>query len=143
MFYNKYMKIAIEHASIALADGEVPVAALIVDPQTEKIISKSYNLVEQKYDPTAHAEILVIRSACKFLPSKFLSGLDLYVTLQPCVMCLQAAIYAKIRRIYFGAYDSSMFLDLPKSINHNIEIYGGIHESECKEILNNFFASKR
>jgi tRNA(adenine34) deaminase len=143
MFHNKYMKIAIDHASIALADGEVPISALIVDPQTEQIISKSYNLVEQKYDPTAHAEILAIRSACKILSSKFLSGLDLYVTLQPCMMCLQAAIYAKIRRIYFGAYDLSTSLDLPKSINHNIEIYGGIHELECKDMLNSFFASKR
>ena len=137
------MQVAIDHAGRALEAQEVPVAALVVDPQKNKIISKSYNLVEQRNDPTAHAEMLAIRSACEVLSSKFLFGYDLYVTLQPCAMCLQAAIYAKINRIYFGAYDLSMPFELPSSTNHHIEIYGGIYEEECKEMLDRFFASKR
>ena len=143
MFNNKYMALAISRAKEAFLNNEVPVGAIIVNPKTEEIIAESYNLVEFKQDPTAHAEMLAIQLACQKLSSKVLSGLDLYVTLQPCMMCLQAATYAKINRIYFGAYDLTMPLELPVLSNHSLEIYGGICEESCRELLNNFFITRR
>ncbi len=143
MFHNEFMKMALEVAEAGFLANEVPVGSIIINPKTNKIIAKNYNLVEQKNDPTAHAEMLSIQSACAALESKSLAGLDLYVTLQPCAMCLQAAIYAKIRRIYFGAYDTSVTLELPQSTNHHIEIYGGICELDAKELLARFFKSRR
>ena len=142
MFNNKLMQSALDIAKIGLRENEVPVGTIIVDPQNNTIISSAYNLVEKKKDPTAHAEILAIQSACNKFASKSLAGLDLYVTLQPCMMCLQAIIYAKIRRVYFGAYDPKTSLNLPSS-NHHVEIYGGINEEDCKALLNQFFVDKR
>ncbi len=142
MFDNKLMHLALAMAKAALMDNEVPVGAIIVDPRNNNIISNTYNLVEKKKDPTAHAEMLAIQSACNKLASKSLVGLDLYVTLQPCMMCIQAITYAKIRRVYFGAYDPTVTINIP-SPNHHVEIYGGINEEECKTLLNQFFADKR
>lgn len=136
MFNNKYMEQAILVAK--KSSDEVPVGAIIVDPSCDKIIAQASNMVECNQDPTAHAEIVAIRSACLNLSNKYLYDLDLYVTLQPCPMCLQAAIYARIRRIYFGAYTTNII-----EPNHNIEIYGGICEDKCKNLLDSFFASKR
>lgn len=143
MFNDKFMHRALEMAKTAFLADEIPIGALIINPTTNQIITQNYNLVEQRQDPTAHAEMLAITSACQALSSKSLAGLDLYITLQPCTMCLQAAIYAKIRRIYFGAYDHTVTIAIPKLINHQIEIYGGICETDCKEILDRFFVSKR
>ena len=136
------MQLALQLAEEAFTLDEIPVGALIVNPKTKLIISSAHNLVEQKKDPTAHAEILAIKSACKSLQSKNLTGLDLYVTLQPCPMCIQAMIYARIRRVYFGAYDQDNPLSITSS-NHKIEIYGGIYEEKCKSMLQNFFLTKR
>ncbi|MBT6206716.1 MAG: nucleoside deaminase, partial [Francisellaceae bacterium] len=127
MINNQFMHSALNLAEKAFLLDEVPVGAVIVNPQDKLIISESHNLVEQQKDPTAHAEILAIKLACQSLQSKNLAGLDLYVTLQPCPMCIQAMIYARIRRVYFGAYDQDNPLAITSS-NHNIEIYGGIHE---------------
>lgn len=137
------MKIAMSMAELGAANGEVPVGAVIVEPVTGKIIASCHNLVERNQDPTAHAEMLAIKTACGKLANKYLNGLDLYVTLQPCPMCLQAAAYARIRRIYFAAYDPTAPLQLPIVSNHLIEIYGGIDEERAKALLNQFFASKR
>ena len=142
MFNKNPMQHALIMAEEALIADEVPVGAIIINPETNKIISRSYNLVETKKNPTAHAEMLTIQSACQTLNSKSLAGLDLYVTLQPCMMCMQAIIYAKIRRVYFGAYDPTININLAKT-NHQVDIYGGICEEECKAILNKFFATKR
>ena len=124
-----------------LAD-EVPIGAVIVAPSNKEIISSAFNLVETKKNPTAHAEMLVIQQACEILSNKSLEGLDLYVTLQPCAMCIQAIIYAKIKRLYFGAYDPDVKINLALT-NHKIEIYGGIEEAKCKALLNQFFVTKR
>lgn len=136
------MKLAIKMAEEALLADEVPVGAVIVDPQTKQMISQAHNLVEKKKDPVSHAEILAIQAACQVFNSKNLSGLDLYVTLQPCSMCLQAIFYARIRRVYFGAYDLAS-LDNIISISNKIEVYGGVDEEECKALLDRFFAEKR
>lgn len=136
------MKLAINTAKDAFISEEVPVGAMIVNPQTKEIISQAHNLVEQRKDPIAHAEILAIQSACQKLDSKSLAGLDLYVTLQPCSMCLQAIYNARIRRVYFGAYDV-MAKDNIIAVNNKIEIYGGVEEEECKNLLDKFFKEKR
>lgn len=136
------MKSAIEMAKEAFFSQEIPVGAVIINPQTKQIISQAHNLVEQRKDPVAHAEILAIQSACQKLDSKSLSGLDLYVTLQPCAMCLQAIYNARIRRVYFGAYDV-MAIDNIVAVNNKIEIYGGVDEEECKSLLDKFFKAKR
>lgn len=136
------MKSAIKMAEDAFISEEVPVGAVIVNPQTKQIISQAHNLVEQKKDPIAHAEILAIQSACQALNSKNLAGLDLYVTLQPCSMCFQAIYNARIRRVYFGAYDA-VAADNIVSVNDKIEVYGGVEEEECKILLDKFFKTKR
>ncbi len=142
MFDNKLMQSALAMAKAAFKDNEVPVGAIIVNPRNNSIIASTYNLVEKRKDPTAHAEMLAIQSACNTLASKSLTGLDLYVTLQPCMMCMQAITYAKIRRVYFGACDPAVTINIP-SPNHHVEVYGGINEEECKALLNQFFADKR
>ena len=138
MFANQFMRLALELAKTASTAEEVPIGAIIIDPEASNIVAQAYNLVETKKDPTAHAEMLAIQTACQKLQTKNLAGLDLYVTLQPCKMCLQAIAYARIRRIYFGAYDHSNPLNLTQQ-----EIYGGILELECKFLLDEFFISKR
>lgn len=140
MFANNYMKSAL--AIARKQSGEVPIGAIIVDPTSNKIVAQANNNVEKLNNPLAHAEILAIEKACRILETKTLKNYDLYVTLQPCPMCMHAILLSKISRLYFGAYDIKTPLNLYPS-NHQLEIYGGIHEDKCKELLNNFFAQKR
>ena len=144
------MKDALIQANIAIKHDEVPVGAIIIERASNKIIAKAFNQVETLNDPTAHAEILAIKEACRKKNSKFLENCDLYVTLEPCAMCAQAISLARISRLYFAAYD-------PKSggVDHGAkvfkstschfkpEIYGGIHEEEAAQLLQNFFKQKR
>lgn len=139
---------AIAQARIAAQNGEVPVGAVVV--KNGKIIAEAYNLVETSKDPTAHAEILAIRAACQLLESSRLVDCDLYVTLEPCAMCAQAIAFARIRRLYFGAFDekgggveNGARIFSHSTCNHKPEIYGGIAESECGELLKDFFRGKR
>lgn len=139
---------ALMQAKKAFEKQEVPIGAVVVKDGT--IIAASHNLTETQHDSTAHAEALAIRSACKALGQKYLLDCDLYVTLEPCAMCAGAISLAKIRRLYFGAYD-------PKSggvehgarvfsqttCHHKPEVYGGIMEEECGELLKLFFVEKR
>lgn len=142
------MQSSIVQAGIAAESGEVPIGAVIV--KNGNIIASAYNLVERSNDPTAHAEILVIRAAAKILNSPRLTDCDLYVTLEPCAMCAQAIVFARIRRLYFGAFDEkgggvengARIFSQP-NCNHKPEIYGGISESECGELLKEFFRKKR
>ncbi|MEQ1705652.1 MAG: nucleoside deaminase [Rickettsiales bacterium] len=142
------MQSAISCAQAAIAAGEVPIGAVIV--KDNGIIASAYNLVEKNCDPTAHAEILAIRSACEILKSPRLIDCDLYVTLEPCAMCAQAISLARIRRLYFGAYDekgggveNGARVFSHATCNHKPEVYGGISESECGELLREFFRAKR
>lgn len=145
---NSFILSALAQASVAAANGEVPVGAVLV--KNGEIIAEAYNLVETNRDPTAHAEILAIRAAAKILNSPRLIDCDLYVTLEPCAMCAGAIAFARIRRIYFGAYDEkgggiengARIFSHP-TCNHKPEIYGGIAESECGELLREFFKEKR
>lgn len=143
---QSFMQIALEEALAAANRNSVPVGAVIV--RDGVIISRAGNEVWKNHDPTAHAEILAIRRACGPLQAYMLPDCDLYVTLEPCAMCAQAISLARIKRIYFGAYDvkygaiehnSRVLYFAP----HKPEIIGGILESQCASILQHFFEKRR
>ena len=143
-----FMSAAIAIAKKAAEMGEVPVGAIVVFDG--KIIASAHNLVENSCDPTAHAEILAIRAACQILQTPRLVGCDLFVTLEPCSMCATAISFARIHRLYFGAYDekgggveNGARIFSQKTCHHTPEIYGGIYENECADLLKKFFVDKR
>lgn len=143
-----FMQQAIAQARDATAVGEVPIGAVIV--YDGKVIASAYNLVETRNDPSAHAEIVAIRSACETMKSPRLPECDLYVTLEPCSMCATAISFARIRRVYFGAYDpkgggveyGARIFQQP-TCHHAPEVYGGMDEAVCGELLKDFFQSRR
>ena len=141
------MNKAIELAKIAAAKGEVPVGAVIV--KDGKIIGEGYNMREQKQNVLSHAEIEAINSACNSLGDWRLDDCTIYVTLEPCPMCAGAIINARIHEVVFGAYDRTMgcfdsvinMASLPFA--SGINVYGGIKEDECKQVLTDFFKGVR
>jgi tRNA(adenine34) deaminase len=144
------LQTALTQALLAAEAGEVPVGAVVVDSRTGEIIAQAHNRVERDHDPTAHAEMLVIREAARKLGSPRLPECDLYVTLEPCPMCAQAISMARIRRLYFGAYDpkgggvdhGARIFEAP-SCHHKPEIYGGLREQEAAAMLREFFKARR
>jgi tRNA(Arg) A34 adenosine deaminase TadA len=144
-----FMKNALQLANSAFNQGEVPVGAVLVNAQG-KVVAEAHNMVEALQDPSAHAEMLAIRKVCETLGTKCLDGYDLYVTLEPCAMCAQVIAFARIRRLYFGAYDPKgggvehgpKIFDQP-TCHHKPEVYGGIMEEECSDLLKTFFAQRR
>ena len=142
------MREALSLAERAAEIGEIPVGALVVDAKG-KIISRAYNLRENKKSATAHAEILAIEQACSILGGWRLQGCTLYVTLEPCPMCTGALVNSRIDRVVFGAYDmqagccGSVVNFNAYPFNHAFEIEGGVMECECREILTEFFNKKR
>ena len=144
------MAVALAEAEAAAARDEVPIGAVLVDGATGAVLAQSGNRVEELHDPTAHAELLVIRAAAAVGQAKRLPGCDLYVTLEPCPMCAQAISFARIRRLYFGAYDpkgggvehGARIFDQP-TCHHRPEIYGGIAESAAAALLADFFRQRR
>ena len=145
---EKWMKIAISEANIAKNKGEIPVGAVII--QNDKLLAKAHNKPILNHDPTAHAEVEVLRKAGKKLKNYRLSKSTLYVTLEPCAMCLGAIMHARIERIVFGASDSKTGVcgskaDLTSEafFTHKLEVDGGVLEEENKEILQSFFKSRR
>ena len=143
-----FMSIALEEARAAAARGEVPVGCVVVWDGT--IVARAGNRTIADRDPTAHAELVAIRAAASALGSERLADCDLYVTLEPCAMCAAAMSFARIRRLYFGAVDVKggavehgvRFFAAP-TCHHRPEIYGGINESECGELLKSFFQARR
>lgn len=142
------MRLALAEARAAAERGEVPVGAVIV--REGKIIAVAGNETLARDDPTAHAEMLVIRAAAATEGSQRLAGADLYVTLEPCPMCAAAISFARIRRLYFGAADpkggaveNGVRLFSQPTCHHAPEVYGGIAESEAAELLRGFFAARR
>ncbi|MDA9657577.1 nucleoside deaminase [Alphaproteobacteria bacterium] len=142
-----YMSLAIKEAIKARKKNEVPVGAIIVDG-CGNVIAKAHNLVETKNDPTCHAEKLVIEKALKITGQKFLNDCDLWVTLEPCVMCAGIIKQTRIRRLYYGAEDKKggavdngvrVFLDNKTSI----EIYSGFSATESERLLKDFFHNLR
>ena len=137
---EKWMEIAILEAEKAENENEVPVGAIIT--KNNKIIAKGHNQPISKNDPTAHAEIQAIRLASNKQENYRLTGATLFVTLEPCAMCLGAMMHARINRIVFGAYDlksgvcgSSINLQNKKKFNHEIITVGGVLEKKCKDQL--------
>lgn len=150
MNHQDYMKIALNEAQKAAKKDEVPVGAVIVDPATGEVIAKAHNQSEHVKDATAHAEIEVMRKACKKLGQNRLRDMVLYVTLEPCTMCAAAISMMRIAKVYFGAEDKKggavkngvCFYQAP-TCHHRVDFEGGILEEECASILKNFFKSKR
>lgn len=145
-----YMEMALKEAEKAAERGEVPVGALIVDTVRGEILAWAGNRTEELNDPTAHAEILVIREAAKKLGNPRLENCDLYVTLEPCAMCAAAISFGRIRRLYFGAYDpkgggvdhGARVFEQP-TCHHRPEVVGGMEETSAAALLKKFFADLR
>jgi tRNA(Arg) A34 adenosine deaminase TadA len=145
-----YMGRAIAEAESAGAAGEVPVGAVLVDAGAGEIVAACANRVLELHDPTAHAEMLAIREGAARLGSERLEGCDLYVSLEPCPMCAQAIALARIRRLYFAAYDPKgggvahgpRIFDQP-GCNHRPEVSGGLDEARAQALLKEFFAARR
>ena len=143
------MQRALSEAESASARGEVPVGAVVVDA-AGRVLAAAGNRVEELGDPTAHAEMLAIREAARARGEKILADCDLYVTLEPCAMCAQALSLARIRRVYFGAYDpkgggvehGARVFDHP-TCHHRPEVVGGIEETRAGEMLRRFFRDRR
>ena len=145
---HDFMKIALEEAQDAYCRGEVPVGAVLV--LEGNILARAHNSPIMRNDPTAHAEILALRQAGEKFGNYRLTGAELYVTLEPCIMCAGAIIQARISRVIFGARDPkcgavvSLYNILAdKRLNHQVEITEGILPEECGEIISRFFQQKR
>ena len=145
---KSFMEIAFSEAKLALLKDEVPIGAIITNREGQ-IFAKSRNKNRELNDPTAHAEILAIRKACKKIKSNKLIGYSIYVTLQPCEMCLHAILNARISYLYYGASDlanislQEKYVAISENKKFNIEIYSGINEKKCSDLLINFFKTKR
>ena len=145
---NSKMAIALEEARIAYNDGEIPVGAAIFSGG--ELISRAHNETIKRKSADAHAEMLAIRKACSVLGDWRLNNCELYVTLEPCAMCCGTILLAKIKRLYFGAYDAQSGvcggrIDITSEnlFGNKIEVYGGICENECSALLKDFFNNVR
>ncbi|MBX3508809.1 MAG: nucleoside deaminase [Parvibaculum sp.] len=143
------MDLALAEAEAAAARGEVPVGAVITGPEGQ-ILARAGNRTLEMQDPTAHAEMLAIREACRKIGSERLIGCDLYVTLEPCPMCAGAISFARLRRLYFGAADEKgggvdhgPRIFSQTTCHHRPEVYGGIGETAAAALLRDFFAVRR
>ena len=143
---NKFMKAALKCAQKGLEEGEVPIGAVVVCDG--KIISRGHNRRTKLQIATAHAEVEAIEKACKKLKSWRIPECEIYVTLEPCPMCMGAMLNARIKKVYFGAYEAkgrSLTQELANAnlVNHVIEVEGGVMEEECAQILSTFFKEMR
>ena len=145
---EKWMKIAIDEAHLAMDENEIPVGAVLV--QDNKLIVQAHNRPIKNNDPTSHAEIELLRKAGEKLQNYRLPKTTLYVTLEPCAMCFGAMIHGRIERVVFGASDpksgvcgSTIDLSSKSIFNHQISVSGGVLEHECKDILQSFFKLRR
>ena len=145
---ERFMDIALEEALIAASEGEVPVGAVAV--AGDEVIARGHNLRESLSDPTAHAEMIVIREASGKLGKWRLTDVTLYVTIEPCAMCAGAIVLARIPMVVFGAEDpkagagGSLFQILQDpALNHRVELVSGVNEDRCRSIMKDFFVNRR
>jgi len=145
---DDYMKIALEEAQKAASKDEVPVGAVVV--LSGRIIGRGHNMPITLHDPSAHAEMLALREAAETIGNYRLTGAELYVTLEPCIMCAGAIIQARLARVVFGARDqkygavASLYQVLAdQRLNHQVAVTEGILKEECSEIISRFFREKR
>lgn len=142
-----FMRIAMEAAEEADRANEVPIGAVLV--QGGQIIGRGYNCPISQNDPTAHAEIIALRSAAEWLRNYRLTGSTLYVTLEPCLMCFGALTHARVERVVFGAPDPKVGISKMQdtlaqaNLNHRIQLEGGLLEDECRTQLQAFFKRRR
>ncbi len=143
-----FMEIAFAEAEAAAEAGEVPVGCVVV--KDGEIVAQAGNRTLQDRDPTAHAELLALRTAAKKLGDERLTGCDVYVTLEPCTMCAAAISFARIRRLYYGAQDekggavdSGVRFFAQKTCHHRPEVIGGIGDARAAKLLKDFFTAKR
>lgn len=147
MMDERFMKLALKQAKVSLKADEVPIGAVVV--KNGEVISRAHNTRNKSRNATEHAELVAISRACKKLGDWRLVGCDLYVTLEPCVMCLGACFNARVSNVYFGAYDASgngcvqLSEAVGRTLNHELTLCGGILQEECSEILTEYFKSKR
>ena len=145
---REHMLLALAQARSAEAQGEVPVGAIIV--KDDQVIASGHNRNIMDHDPSAHAEVVVIRLAAEQLNNHRLTGTTLYVTLEPCAMCMGAMLHARVERLVYGACDpnagaagSVIDLSAEAQFNHSIQVDGGLLEDECAQILKVFFKARR
>ncbi len=146
---HHYMGEALQEARLALAAGEVPVGAILVG-EDGHILGRGRNQPISAQDPTAHAEIIALRAGAGCLGNYRLPGTTLYVTIEPCIMCVGALLHARVQRLVFGAPDPKggacvSLYRLPEDdrLNHRLEVTGGIREAECRELMQEFFRARR
>ena len=145
---EEWMRLALEEAGQAEQEGEVPIGAVAVIG--ERVIAKNHNRSIQLHDPTAHAELLVVRQAGHLLSNYRLNDVDIYVTIEPCAMCAGALLWARVKRLVFGARDSKTGAVFSKAsllteglFNHDVEVIEGILAEPCRQMLQDFFADRR
>ena len=147
MIHERLMKLALKQAQISYKNDEVPIGAIVV--KNGEVISRAHNTRNASKNAVEHAELVAIERACKKLGDWRLVGCDLYVTLEPCVMCLGACYNARIANVYFGAFDLSgngcvaLSEMIGRTLNHELTIRGGVLEKECSDLLTTYFKDKR
>jgi len=146
--HTAHMQCALDEARLAAAAGEVPIGAVLVVENA--VVAQAHNRREVWQDPTAHAELIAIREAAAHLRTWRLVGASLYVTMEPCAMCIGAAVLARVERVVFGVWDPKggacgSVLNIPEErrLNHRIDVIGGILEEESRELLQGFFKGLR
>jgi len=145
---EQFMDAALEQARLALAAGEVPIGAVLVID--DEIVARAFNQPISACDPTAHAEVLVLREAARVVGNYRLTAADVYVTLEPCLMCVGALVHARVRRLIFGAAEpktgalvsTARALETP-GLNHRFEFAGGVREDAARELIQEFFRERR
>jgi tRNA(adenine34) deaminase len=143
-----WMGLALREAAKAAKRDEVPIGAIIV--RDGAVIGRGYNLRESRQDPSAHAEMIAIRQAARRTGNWRLTGTTLYVTLEPCIMCMGALILARVERVVFGCHDpkggaAGSLYDLSddRRLNHRLELVSGVHQDQCSSLLSGFFRALR
>jgi tRNA(adenine34) deaminase len=146
--HEEYMRAALEQARLAIDTGEVPIGAVVVlDGQ---IVARAFNQPIRAVDPTAHAEVLALRAAAQHVGNYRLTGATLYVTVEPCLMCVGAFVHARVREVVFGAVEprSGALVSTVRGheiagLNHRVRVIGGVLEAECRDLIQQFFREKR
>ena len=148
MTHDDYMRAALEQALLARAAGEVPVGAVVVFG--DAIVARAYNQPIAAVDPTAHAEVLALRAAAAHLGNYRLTGATLYVTVEPCLMCVGALVHARVDDVVFGTPEprSGALVSIVRGheipgLNHRLSVTGGVLEADCRDLIQTFFRGKR